>query len=114
MARGVLRESQIFLGGFHLIGRIMPPDGPSQITLPRDLNLCRHGKELRRLSAQVSLGRWLVWGHYACADCPTVVLDHFEEMPDEALIAGRLLPIQTVNDALTQHHADDGDAATRQ
>jgi hypothetical protein len=93
----------------------MPPaDGPTTITLPRDLNLCRHGKELGRLSTQTSLGRWLVWGHYACPDCVTVVLDHFEAMPDEALVAGRLLPIQIVSDALSQHNTDGGDAATSQ
>jgi hypothetical protein len=89
-------------------------DGPPPIRLPNELDVCRHGRELRRLTTQESLGRWLVWGHYACGECSVVVLDHYEAMPGEARVAGRRMPIQFVSGASTPHVADGGDAGARQ
>ena len=63
------------------------------VSIPHELNFCRHGQEVRRLTTHESLGRWIVWGHYACSHCRTMVFDHFEERPREALIAGRRLPV---------------------
>jgi hypothetical protein len=67
---------------------------PHTIRLNHSLNFCRHGHEVRDLSAQAALGHWIVWGHYACPYCEQVALDALDEEPQEAVIAGRRLPIQ--------------------
>ena len=71
----------------------VPDNGPGLITLPHALNFCRHGGEVRHLSAEETYGHWIVWGHYACADCRRVALDATSYEPSEATIAGRRLGI---------------------
>jgi hypothetical protein len=93
----------------------MPPTGgPATITLPQDLNSCRHGKELRQLTTKPSLGRWFVWGHYACSECQILILDHFEAMPGEAQVGARRMIVQPLSDASPLHNAGGSDAETRQ
>lgn len=67
--------------------------GPGLITLPHALNFCRHGHEVRHLTAEETFGHWIVWGHYACSDCRRVALEATSYEPKEATIAGRRLGI---------------------
>jgi len=64
------------------------------IQLNQQLNFCRHGHEVRHVTAQATLGHWILWGHYACPQCEQVALDALNEEPHEALIAGRRLPVE--------------------
>jgi hypothetical protein len=70
-----------------------PENGPGFVTLAQALNLCRHGHEVRHLTAEETAGHWIVWGHYACHACRRVALDAMSYEPKEATIAGRRLAI---------------------
>jgi hypothetical protein len=63
------------------------------VSVPHELNYCRHGKEVRHITANESLGRWVVWGHYACEHCRTVAMDHFADLPEAVVVAGRRLAV---------------------
>jgi hypothetical protein len=71
----------------------MSDDFPGLVTLAHALNNCRHGQEVRHLTAEETGGHWIVWGHYACDDCRRVALDAMSYEPKEATIAGRRLSI---------------------
>ncbi len=64
------------------------------VVLHHGFNLCRHGRELRRLTATSMSDRWLTWGQYACRDCRRMMLGGSDERPDEVLIAGQRLPVK--------------------
>jgi len=70
------------------------PSKRTSVRLNEALNLCRHGHEVRNLSAQRGLGHWIVWGDYGCSECRQVALDAFPDEPAEATLAGRRLPIR--------------------
>jgi hypothetical protein len=72
------------------------------IVLPPELISCRHGMEIRHVTTHKSLSRWLLWGHYACPDCRTMILDHFTSPPMEVIIAGRLLLVHARHDVSSQ------------
>jgi hypothetical protein len=70
-----------------------PEKAPGLVTLAQALNHCRHGQEVRHLTAEETGGQWIVWGHYACDACRRVALDAMSYEPTEATIAGRRLSI---------------------
>ena len=78
---------------------MIPTDSGPTVTLPPELSSCRHGLDLCHLTTHKSLGRWLLWGHYACSECRTVILAHFQDPPTDAVIEGRLLPIHARHDS---------------
>ena len=80
----------------------MKPDPTPTVTLAPELCSCRHGFELCHLTTHKSLGRWLLWGHYACGQCRTVILAHFPDPPTEAVIEGRLVPVHARYDSSSQ------------
>jgi hypothetical protein len=70
-----------------------PEKAPGLVTLAQALNHCRHGQEVRHLTAEETGGQWIVWGHYACDACRRVALDAMSYEPTEATIEGRRLSI---------------------
>jgi len=80
--------------------------------LPMEANVCRHGKELRRLTTYESVGSWLIWGHYACPECPIEVLHHSDLQLSQVTVGGRTMevhprdvapPIQVASEPSREH-----------
>ena len=68
---------------------------PVEIELHPGFLICRHGYELRRLSAERAEKGWLVWGHYGCVECARVAFELCAERPTDALVAARRFKVQS-------------------
>jgi hypothetical protein len=66
---------------------------PGVIALREIFGQCRHGVELRDVSAQEGPDGWVIWGHYSCQQCNKVALHVSGETPRAVTVSGRLLPV---------------------
>jgi hypothetical protein len=76
-------------------GRVVTGENRSDgvFRLNHAFSRCRHGHEIRDVSAKAAGDGWLIWGHYACRQCDSVALDHVLETPRVAMVGERKLPI---------------------
>jgi len=63
------------------------------IALRETFDRCRHGIELRDVSAQQSADGWVIWGHYSCQECSKVALHVSGEVPRAVNVNGRMIPV---------------------
>ena len=63
------------------------------IDLREAFNRCRHGIELRDVSAQQGADGWVIWGHYSCPQCNRVALHVSGEVPRAVNVSGRMMPV---------------------
>lgn len=63
------------------------------ISLNNTFSHCRHGTEVRDVSAREGPDGWVVWGHYACRQCDRVALLVTSSRPRAVTFSGRMLPV---------------------
>jgi hypothetical protein len=63
------------------------------ISLSSTFSHCRHGIEVRDVSAKEGPDGWVVWGHYACPQCDKIALLVTSSRPQAVTLSDRMLPV---------------------